>query len=100
MRDKTEHIYQLVEQWCQTLDSYQASEALRQIAIITGCLPQVSRYLTEQESRCVVQWLQENHPNAYLWAMSQRWVGHPAIIWGSGNSLKPSSWSHTGVSPI
>jgi hypothetical protein len=79
----TEQIYKLVGQWCQALDPSRASEALRQIAIISDCIPQIPNQLTEQDNQCVVQWLQENHPNAYLWARSQQWIGHPAMIWGN-----------------
>lgn len=89
--DITEHIYQLVEQWCYAIDPSKASEALRQIAIITGCIPQVPRQLTEQQNKFVVQWLQENHPNIYLWAVSQRWIGHPAMVWGAGTVRDYSS---------
>jgi|SRR6478672_2136522 len=96
----TEQIYQLVEQWCQTLNPSQSSEALRQIALITGCLPQVSKPLTENETKCVMQWLQENHPNAYLWAMSQRWVGHPAIVWGSNRRMQKTSWLYEVATPV
>ncbi|HEY9875802.1 MAG TPA: hypothetical protein V6D12_20390 [Candidatus Obscuribacterales bacterium] len=89
--DTTKQIYELVKQWCDNVDSSQGSEALRQIATITGCIPQIPVQWTEHEGKCVVRWLQKNHPNAYLWAMSQRWVGHPAIVWGSQNCLKRTS---------
>lgn len=83
--NSTEQIYKLVKQWCQALDSSKESEALRQIALISDCIPQVPGQLTEEDNQCVVQWLQENHPNAYLWARSQQWIGHPAMIWGTQN---------------
>lgn len=87
----TEQIYKLVTQWCQALDSSRQSEALRQIALISDCIPQVPSKLTEQDNQCVVQWLQENHPNAYLWARSQQWIGHPAMIWGIENRQKTAA---------
>lgn len=88
--DTTEQIYRLVGQWCNSLDPYKASEALHQIAIITGCIPQPPKQWTEEEGKHVLGWLQEHHPNAYLWAMSQSWIGHPAIIWGTESNLKRS----------
>lgn len=86
-----EQIYKLVEQWSHALDASKANEALRQIAIITRCIPQVPNQLTEQDNKCVVRWLQENHPTAYLWAMSQRSIGHPAMIWGAKINQKGTS---------
>ncbi len=80
----TEKIYELVRQWCFARDQRRASEALRQIAIITGCIPDLPEYLNEKQGKVVVKWLQENHPNAYLWAISQFCVGHPATVWGMG----------------
>lgn len=80
----TEQIYQLVRQWCFARDERRASEALRQIAIVTGCISEIPEYLNEKQSKFVVGWLQKNHPNAYLWAISQFWVGHPATVWGMG----------------
>lgn len=82
----TEFIYQLVKQWCSEHDTCKASEALRQIAIIAGCLPDVPEQLSEQQGVSVIQWLKENHPNVYLWAMGQFCVGHPATVWGMGNT--------------
>ena len=94
----TEQIYKLVGQWCQALDPSRASEALRQIAIISDCIPQIPNQLTEQDNQCVVQWLQENHPNAYLWARSQQWIGHPAMIWGNhrqkGATARAKRYAH------
>lgn len=80
----TEQIYKLVKQWCQAIDSSRASEALLQIALISECIPQIATQLTEQDNQLVMQWLQANHLNAYLWAKSQQWIGHPAMIWGLG----------------
>ncbi|MGB5959347.1 MAG: hypothetical protein WBG73_01710 [Coleofasciculaceae cyanobacterium] len=90
MVNTTEQIYKLVKQWCQALDSSKESEALHQIALISNCdcIPQVRGQFTEQDNQCVVQWLQENHPNAYLWAKSQQWIGHPAMVWGNESSPK------------
>lgn len=82
--DTTEQIYELVRQWCFARNSLKASEALRKIALIGGCIPDIPEYLNEKQTKLVVQWLQENHPNAYLWAISQLWVGHPATVWGGG----------------
>ncbi len=81
--DITEQIYQLVKQWGRALNPSQASTALRQIAQISGCLPNPTQNFTEQEDKKVIRWLQENHPNAYLWAITQRSMGHPAIVWGA-----------------
>lgn len=85
----TEQIYKLVRQWCQAIDASRANEALRKIALISECIPQIPNQLTEQDNQLVMQWLQENHPNAYLWAKSQQWIGHPAIIWGAGVDKEP-----------
>lgn len=82
--DTTKEIYELVRQWCFARDQRRANEALRQIAIITGCIPEVPEYLNEKQGKVVVKWLQENHPNIYLWAISQFCVGHPATVWGMG----------------
>ena len=81
--DITDQIYQLVKQWGRALDPSQASTALRQIAKISGCIPNTPQHFTEQEDKKVIRWLQENHPNAYLWAITQRCMGHPAIVWGA-----------------
>ena len=89
--NSTEQIYTLVKQWSQALDSSKESEALRQIALISHCIPQVPSQLTEQDNQYVVQWLQENHHNAYLWARSQQWIGHPAMIWGNKSCQKIST---------
>ncbi|MBE9168234.1 hypothetical protein IQ238_12155 [Pleurocapsales cyanobacterium LEGE 06147] len=89
--DTTEQIYRLIEQWSRAFDSIKASEALRQIAITSGCIPQSTKQLSEQENQRVMRWLQQNYPHAYLWAMSQRWVGHPAMVWGSARELKSTS---------
>ena len=88
--DTTEQIYPLVRQWCFAYNSHRASEALRKIAIISGCITDVPEYLNDKQSKIVVQWLQQNHPNAYLWAISQLCVGHPATVWGVGFA-SPSS---------
>ena len=58
-------------------------QALRQIAIITGCIPDVPEQLNDKQSSIVIKWLQENHPNTYLWAIAQLCVGHPATVWGT-----------------
>lgn len=84
----TEQVYKLVKQWSQAVDPSKESEALRQIALISdcGCVSQIRGQLTDQENKCVVQWLQKNHHNAYLWAKSQQCIGHPAMVWGSESS--------------
>lgn len=82
--DTTKQIYQLIEQWCLAGDRSQARATLRQIAIVSECLPEVPAQLTDKQLKYVVRWIQENHPNAYLWAMGQRCVGHPAAVWGMG----------------
>lgn len=82
--EPTQQIYRLVKQWCSALERAEASAALRQIALITNCIPRMSEQLTAEQERNVIQWLQENYPNAYLWAMSQLWLGHPASLWGKG----------------
>ncbi len=89
--NSTEQIYTLVKQWSQALDSSRESEALRQIALISNCIPQVPSQLTEQDNQSVVQWLEANHPNAYLLARSQQWIGHPAMIWGNKSCQKTST---------
>ena len=81
--DITDQIYQLVKQWGRALDSSQASTALLQIAKVSGCISNIPSHFTEQEDQKVIRWLQENHPNAYLWAITQRSMGHPAIVWGA-----------------
>lgn len=81
--DSTEQIYQLVEQWCHALDPWNANAALRQIAVLTGCLSHVSQPLSEEEGKYILRWLKDHHPNAYLWAMSQHSIGHPAMVWGT-----------------
>lgn len=78
----TEQIYKLVKQWCSARDQSRDSEAFRQIAIITGCIPYGSDPLTDKQHRCVLQWLQENHLNVYLWATGELYIGHPATVWG------------------
>lgn len=82
--DTTEQVYDLIKQWCNACDQHRANEALRQIAIVTECLADIPERLNEKQSKSVVQWLQINYPNAYLWAISQHWVGHPATVWGMG----------------
>lgn len=86
--DRSKQIYQLVEQWCHARDPLHTNESLRQIAILTGCITQVPKQLSEQENQHIIQWLQENYPHAYLWAMSQNWIGHPAMLWGTLASTK------------
>lgn len=81
--DTTEQIYQLVKQWCSALDQHRASEALRQIAIFTNCISDLPDQLTEKQEKCVIEYLQENYPNAYLLAIGKFWVGHPAAVWGT-----------------
>lgn len=82
--DTTEQVYQLIKQWCLASDRDRAGATLRQIALITKCLPEVPEQLTDKQLKYVVRWIQENHPNAYLWAIGQRCVGHPAAVWGMG----------------
>jgi hypothetical protein len=82
--DISEQIFELVKQWSAALDQPIKREALRQIAMTTGCIPQLPEQWTDQQDGCVIQWLKENHPNAYLWAISQNCVGHPAMVWGVG----------------
>jgi hypothetical protein len=82
--DTTEQIYQLMKQWCFAGNQSQACATLRQIAVIAGCFPEVPEQLTDKQLKYVMRWIQENHPNAYLWAMGQRCVGHPAAVWGMG----------------
>jgi hypothetical protein len=96
--DTTEQVYRLIEQWSRAFDSTKASEALRQIAITTGCIPQAPKHLSEQENQRVMRWLEQNYPHAYLWAMSQRWVGHPAMVWGSASELKSISANASSAS--
>ena len=84
MIDTTEQVYHLIKQWCFTRDQSRANEALRQIAIITKCIPEVPDQLTQKQGKVVVEWLQKNQPNTYLWAMSQLSMGHPAGVWGMG----------------
>lgn len=86
-----EQIYPLVKQWCDADNQSSANEALRQIAIITGCMQKVPNQLTEPQKRCVLQRLESNYPNAYLWAISQRCVGHPAMVWGLEGSQRVAS---------
>jgi hypothetical protein len=83
--DQTETIYQLVKQWCRAVVPAHANEALQQIAILAGGSSNVSEQLSDQDSQWVLQWLKEHHPNAYLWTMSQRSIGHPAMVWGTVN---------------
>lgn len=85
-----EQVYPLVKQWCTAGDQSNASKALRQIAIVTNCLPEVPKQLTEEQQRCVLRWLESNYPNAYLWAISQRCVSHPAGVWGLDASQRVS----------
>lgn len=86
--DQTETIYQLVKQWCRAIAPNHANEALRQIAIEAGCVLEGSQPLSEQHNQWVWQWLQEQHPNTYLWAMSQRSIRHPAMVWGTVKTSK------------
>lgn len=83
-----EQIYPLVKQWSTAGNQLIASEALRQIAIATNCLPQVPKQLTEEQQKYVLRWLELNYPNAYLWAISQRCVSHPAAVWGLNTSQR------------
>ncbi len=76
-------IYSLIKQWASTTDSQLASQALQQIALSTGCVRLKPDHWSEEQSQSVVQWLREKHSNAYLLALSQRCVGHPAIVWGN-----------------
>ncbi len=87
MERANEQIYRLVKQWCSANEQSKASEALRQIALITGCLQEVPSQLNEKQQKYVIGWLKSTHPNTYLWAVGQRCVGHPAIVWG--NSDRP-----------
>jgi hypothetical protein len=75
-------VNQLVKQWSSTQDAVKANAMLRQIALLTGYSQAKSVQLTELEQQRVLQWLQERYPYAYLLAMSQQSVGHPAMIWG------------------
>lgn len=83
-----EQIYPLVKQWTTASNQPTASEALRQIAIATNCLLQVPKQLTEDQQKYVLRWLELNYPNAYLWAISQRCVSHPAGVWGLNTSQR------------
>lgn len=87
--DINEQIFNLVQQWGYARDKAQADAALRRIASLTGCARLTSDPLTEEQVNSVMQWLQENYPTAYLWALGKQWAGHPAIVWGAGGS-------HTG----
>jgi hypothetical protein len=78
----------LVNQWGAARDSVKAEAMLRHIALLTGFTQRVSPQLTDLERRQVLQWLQENYPYAYLLAMSQQSVGHPAMIWGRNLSAQ------------
>ena len=78
----SEQIDQLVKQWGAARDPVNADIMLRQIALIMGFTRHVTPQLTNLESRRVLQWLQDYYPYAYLLALSQRSVGHPAMIWG------------------
>jgi hypothetical protein len=82
--DTGESIYVLVKQWCSALDPLMARESLRQIATLSGCIAKIPDQWTEKQDKYVMQWLQERYPNVYLWAISQRCVGHPAMVWGVG----------------
>lgn len=57
----SEQIYQLVREWCFARDQQRASEVLRQIAIVSKCIPDVPEYLNDLQSLVVVHWLQQKH---------------------------------------
>lgn len=83
MAKTDKQIYLLVKQWCDAPNQSSANKALRTIAIVAGCLPKVPEaQLDQREQRCVLRWLESNYPHIYLWAISQRCVGHPATVWG------------------
>lgn len=86
--DRTEQIYRLVKKWCRARDPLNADAALRQLAILTGCLPNVPNQLSEQDHQQVLQWLQQHYPHAYLWVMSQQCIGHPAMVWGTASASR------------
>lgn len=88
MVETEKRIYPLLKRWSTASDQLTASEALRQIAIATNCLPQTSKQLTEEQQKYVLRWLESNYANAYLWAISQRCVGHPAAVWGLNTSQR------------
>lgn len=85
--DAADRLYQLIQQWCDAADQPKAHKALRQIALLTACIPLRGQF-GDADAQQVVQWLQDNHPNAYLWAIGRKWVGHPAIVWGIARSHK------------
>lgn len=78
----SEQLDHLVKQWGAANDTVQAETTLLHIAILIGFTRRISPQLSELESHRVLQWLQDNYPYAYLLALSQRSVGHPAMIWG------------------
>lgn len=83
--DATEKVYQLVKQWSSEVDRHRATLALCEIALVAGCISAeeaTKGQLNEQQYTDAIAWLQKNHHNLYLWAMGQRWIGHPAAIWG------------------
>jgi len=82
MMDTNEQIFNLVQRWYYASNKMQADAALRRIAHLTQCASLPSDPLSEAQVNSVMQWLQENYPTAYLWALGKQWVGHPAIVWG------------------
>ncbi len=84
----SEQIDQLVRQWGAARDAVNAEAMLRRIALLAGFTQRVAPQLTELEVRRVLQWLQDKYPYAYLLAMSQQSVGHPAMIWGRNLNAK------------
>lgn len=83
--DATEKIYQLVKQWSLEIDREQLTKALCEIALVAGCIsPEeaITGQVNEHQYVSAIEWLQKNHPNIYLWAIGQRYIGHPTAIWG------------------
>lgn len=83
--DATEKVYQLVKQWSSDIDKEQATKALCEIALVAGCIsPEeaIACQMNEHQYMGAIAWLEKNYPNAYLWAIGQRCIGHPAAIWG------------------
>ena len=73
---------QLISRWSSASDAVNADAALCQIALTLGFTQQTASKLTELEHQGVMQWLQEHYPFAHMLAMSQRSLGHPAMVWG------------------
>lgn len=84
--DATERIYQLVKQWSVDSDWEQSNLALCEIALLAGC---TATEANEDRYVCAIAWLQKNYPNAYLWALGQRCIGHPAAIWATAPLNQP-----------